>query len=86
MSEAATLSTQANSSARPDLPLVGGFCFRLFDQHHRDAVDYWIQDLALRTAEAVRLFELHLGVTFRAGEDLEKFLGDHERMVVRLAP
>jgi hypothetical protein len=33
----------------------------------------------------VRLFELHFRVTFRAGEDFEKFLGDHSRMVVRLA-
>jgi len=85
MSEAATLSTRANSSARPDLPLGCGFWLRLFDEHHGDVIHDRVEDLALRTAEVIRLFELHLAVTFRAGEDREKFLGDHERMVVRLA-
>ena len=58
----------------------------LFDEHHRDAVDDRVEDLALRTTQVVRLLELHFRVAFWTGEDFEKFLGDHARMVVRLAP
>jgi hypothetical protein len=34
----------------------------------------------------VRLFQLHFRVAFGAREDCEKFMRDHWRMVVRLAP
>ncbi len=57
------------SPARRVLAFLLGF--RFLDQHHGYAIDDRIQDLALRAAQVVRLFELHFRVTFRAGEDFE---------------
>jgi hypothetical protein len=59
--------TPANPAA------LAGWVFWLgfLDQHHRYAIDDWIQNLALRASQVVRLFELHFRVTFRAGEDFE---------------
>jgi len=74
--------TPANPAALPG----GLFWFGFLDQHYRDPIHYRVQHLAVRAAQVVRLFELHFGVAFWAGEDFEKFLGDHCRMVVRLAP
>jgi hypothetical protein len=60
--------------------------FSFFDQHYGDAVDDRVEHLALGTAQVIRLYELHLRVAFRAREDFKQVLGDHPRMVVRLAP
>ena len=49
----------------------------LLNQHDWDAVDDWVQDLALGASEMVGLFELHLGVAFGASEDFEQLLRDH---------
>ena len=62
------------------------FWFSFLDEHHRDPVDYRVEDFALRATQVVRFLELHFCVAFRAGEDFEQFLRDHWRMVVRLAP
>ena len=39
----------------PAIPATLERLFRLcfFDQHYRDAVDYWVQDFALRASEMV---------------------------------
>ena len=62
---------------------LGLFWLRLFYEQHRDAVDDRIEDLALRAAEAVRSFQLQLGVALWARQNLEQLLRDHAPMVVR---
>ena|ERR1700674_802221 len=46
-----------------------GFC--LFYEHHGDAVNDRVEDLALGTPEVVRLLELDLGVALGTREDFE---------------
>jgi len=70
----------------PPGSLLYFFGLGFFDEHYWDAVDDRVEDLALRAAQVIRFLELHLRVAFRAREDFEQFLRDHERMVVRLAP
>ena len=62
-------------------PLLVGLSF--FDQHHWDAVDDRVQDLAVRTAQLIGLLEFDLRVALRARQDFEQLLRDHPRMVVR---
>jgi hypothetical protein len=59
--------TPANPAA------LAGWVFWLgfLDQHYRDAIDYWIEDVAAWASQVVRPFELHFRVTFRASEDFE---------------
>ena len=74
--------TPANPAALAGLLFGLGF----LDQHHRDSIFDAVQHPALGAPQLIGLLELHFGVAFRAGENFEEFLGDHSRMVVRLAP
>ena len=48
------------------------FGLGLFDQHHRDAVNDRVQDLAVGAAQLIRFLELDLGVAFRARQNFEQ--------------
>src|ERR1019366_9323925 len=56
------------------------FGLGFFDEHHRDAVDDRVEDPTARTAQMVGLYELDLGVAFRARQDFEQLFRDHARM------
>jgi hypothetical protein len=65
-------------------PLRGLFWLRFsfFDEEDRDSVDDRVENLAVRAAEVVGLFQLQPGMALGARQDFEQFARDHLRMVV----
>src|SRR5712691_9589617 len=95
-------SIPATWSALPSLPTSWGgrprasavgwgesliqFRLPVLDEQDRNAVDDWVEDLAVRAPEVVGLLELELGVALGTGQNLEQFLRDHGFMVVPFRP